>query len=140
MNYLSSTVLVPVVLFLAACAAKNPVDASGPMTDEELMTQVQHNTFQYFWNGAEPVSGMACERIHLDGVYPDHDQTVVTSGGSGFGVMAILVGIERGFITRQEGFERLEKITGWLEKADRFHGMYPHWFYGETGKVKPFNI
>ena len=139
MNYLSSTVLVPVFLFLAACAAKNPVDASGPMTDEELMTQVQHNTFQYFWNGAEPVSGMACERIHLDGVYPDHDQTVVTSGGSGFGVMAILVGIERGFITRQEGFERLEKITGWLEKADRFHGMYPHWFYGETGKVKPFS-
>merc|ERR1712000_785291 len=98
-----------------------------------------YQTFQYFWDGAEPNSGLARERVHMDGIYPQNDQNVVTSGGSGFGVMAILVGIERGFITRQEGVERFETILNFLDSADRFHGVYPHWWYGDTGKVKPFS-
>ncbi len=131
------------LLALAACQTKNPVSTSSPpiekLSDNSLLTLVQKQTFQYFWDGAEPTSGLARERIHLDGAYPDNDQNVVTSGGSGFGVMAILVGIERGFITRQQAVQQFEKILGWLEKADRFHGIYPHWWHGETGKVKPFS-
>ncbi len=107
--------------------------------DQRIFDVVQRATFQYFWDGAEPVSGLARERVHLDGHYPQRDSSVVTSGGSGFGVMAILVGIERGFITRQQGVERFEKILAFLEKADRFHGAWPHWWQGETGKVKPFS-
>jgi len=107
--------------------------------DEELFTNVQQQTFQYFWEGAEPKSGMARERINMDNVYPQNDKDVVTSGGGGFGVMAILVGIHRGFITRDQGRERLEKIVHFLQNADRFHGAWPHWLYGKTGKVKPFS-
>lgn len=114
-------------------------EAKFTAEDEDLFTDVQHQTFQYFWDGAEPVSGMARERIHVDNIYPEKDQNVVTSGGSGFGVMAILVGIHRGFITRDQGRERLEKIVQFLKTADRFHGAWPHWWHGETGKVKPFS-
>lgn len=113
--------------------------AKDSLTDDSLLTLVQKQTFNYFWEGAEPTSGLARERIHMDGVYPQNDQDVVTTGGSGFGVMAILVGIERNFITRQQGMERLTKITDFLAKADRFHGAWPHWMYGKTGKVKPFS-
>ncbi|WP_114784512.1 glucoamylase family protein [Botryobacter ruber] len=114
-------------------------ESTGKLSDEELLTLVQRNTFQYFWDGAEPTSGLARERIHMDGQYPQNDQNVVTTGASGFGVMAILVGIERGFITREQGFERLQKAVNYLEKADRFYGAWPHWIQGETGKVKPFS-
>ena len=113
--------------------------ASDYMSDDSLMTLIQYRTFQYFGDGAEPTSGMARERYHVDGIYPDNDMNVVTSGGTGFGVMGILVGIERGFITRDEGLEHLRKIVGFLQKADRFHGAWSHWIYGETGKVKPFS-
>lgn len=113
-------------------------DSTQTLSDDSLMTLVQYRTFQYFWDGAEPTSGAARERFHMDNVYPDNDKHIVTSGGTGFGVMAILVGIERKFITRQEGYERLDKLVGWLETADRFHGAWPHWLNGETGKVKPF--
>lgn len=130
------------VLIFSACAKRPASVTEGKkatqLTDDELFKLVQRNTFEYFWSGAEPTSGLACERIHLDGVYPDNDQYVVTTGGSGFGVMAILVGIERGFITRKEGFERLRHIAAWLEKADRFHGIWPHWLDGRTGKTVPF--
>jgi hypothetical protein len=112
---------------------------SDSVSTDSLLTLIQYQTFQYFLTGAEPNSGMACERINMDGIYPQNDKNVVTTGGSGFGVMAILTAIERNFITRKQGVERLEKIVGFLEKADRFHGAWPHWLHGETGKVKPFS-
>lgn len=106
---------------------------------EDLLTLVQQQTFNYFWEGAEPNSGMSPERIHMDNIYPSNDKNIVTTGGTGFGLMAILVGIKRGFITREEAFNRFVKITNFLEKADRFHGAWPHWLNGETGKIKPFS-
>lgn len=136
-----------VLLFLLSCkpAAQQTVPAeTGVVTfasaeDEKIFTEVERATFQYFWEGAEPNSGLARERYHNDNVYPQNDQHIVTSGGGGFGVMAILVGMERKFITREEGVQRLEKIVGFLETADRFHGAWPHWWNGETGKVQPFS-
>lgn len=107
-------------------------------TDEALMDSVQYQTFNYFWNGAEPVSGLARERLHLDNVYPNNDKDIITTGGSGFGLMAILVGVERKFITREQALERYEKIVDFLEKADRFHGAWPHWLH-PSGKVAPFS-
>lgn len=107
--------------------------------DDSLLTLVQKQTFNYFWDAAEPVSGMARERVHIDDIYPSNDRNVVTSGGSGFGLMAILVGIERGFITKKQALDRFEQVLDFLESADRFHGVYPHWWFGDTGKVKAFS-
>ncbi len=133
--------LVVLLLFVTSCTQTRTSsnDSNAPLTDEQLLDSVQYRFFQYFWDGAEPVSGMARERYHVDGNYPQNDMHVVTTGGSGFGVMAILVGIERGFVTREEGFQRLLQIVNFLEKADRFHGVWPHWLNGETGRVQPFS-
>ena len=90
------------------------------------------------WDGAEQTSGLAPERIHLDRNYPQNDSSVVTTGGSGFGIAGILVAIDRKFISREEGVARLHKIVDYLTRADRFHGVWPHWLDGPTGKVKPF--
>ena len=106
--------------------------------DDDFLDYIEKVHFNYMWEGAEANSGLACERIHLDGVYPQNDKTVVTIGGSGFGVAGLIVGMERGFITRAEGVARLHKIVDFLTRADRFHGVWPHWLEGTTGKVKPF--
>lgn len=112
-------------------AMADPTPKFPILTDEELLTLVQQQTFNYFWDFAHPASGMARER--------NTSGDLVTSGGSGFGIMAIIVGIERGFITRQQGIERLDKILDFLETADRFHGVWPHWINGNTGEVIPFS-
>ncbi len=119
-------------------SSRNNQTTSPTLSDDSLLTLTQERTFQYFWDGAEPSSGMARERYIMSGEYPQDDKNVVTTGGSGFGIMAIIVGMERGFISRQQGVQRLEKITSFLQSADRFHGVWPHWLYGETGEVKPF--
>lgn len=118
-------------------------DANTPgakITDDSLLTLVQYRTSKYFIDGAEPNSGMARERIHMDGVYPEDDMNVVTTGGTGFGLMAVIASVERGFITREEGVNRIRRIVNFLGMADRFHGAWPHWLQGETGKVKPFSL
>jgi len=101
------------------------------VSEDSLLTLVQKQTFRYFHDYAHPVSGMTRERLGSG--------DIVTSGGSGFGLMAILTGIERNFITRQEGFEQFGKIVEFLRKSDRFHGAFPHWMNGATGKVYPFS-
>jgi hypothetical protein len=101
------------------------------LSDGELLDMVQQYTFRYFWDFAHEESGMARER--------NTSGNTVTSGGSGFGIMTIPVGIERGYITREQGITRTLKILNFLSTADRFHGAWSHWIHGNTGKVIPFS-
>ncbi len=112
-------------------SAIDPTPKFPLITDDELLTLVQQQTFKYFWDFGHPTSGLARER--------NTSGNTVTTGGSGFGVMAILVGIQRNFITRNEGVLRLDKIVNFLGTADRFHGAWPHWMDGNTGRVIPFS-
>lgn len=108
------------------------VAVTQELVDEEFLDMVQRATFRYFWDYAHPVSGLARERLGSG--------ETVTIGGSGFGVMALLVGIERDFIKREQGVERMLKILNFLNtQADRFHGAFPHWMNGTTGAVIPFS-
>lgn len=110
----------------------NIVSASTrDMSDDELLSMLQEATFRYFWDYGHPVSGLARERYNSG--------NTVTTGGSGFGIMALITGIERGFITRSQGIERMKKILSFLSSADKFHGAFPHWLDGSTGKVIPFS-
>ena len=101
------------------------------LSDEELLTKIQEQTFKYFWDFGHPVSGLARER--------NTSGNIVTSGGSGFGLLAMIVAVERGFISRAEAIQRWQKIMNFLESADRFHGAWSHWINGVTGKVQPFS-
>lgn len=108
------------------------------LSDEALLDTVESQTLKYFWDYAEPNSGMARERFHPDGNYPRNDADIVTTGGSGFGLMAIVAGIDRGFIPRKEAVARLDKIADFLGNTTRFHGAWPHWINGKTGETKAF--
>ena len=103
------------------------------ISDNALLDLVQQQTFKYFWDFGHPVSGLARERSN-------GDNNVVTTGGSGFGIMAIPVAINRNFITRAEGLTRMQKIVGFLKNtAPHFHGAFSHWMNGTTGAVVPFS-
>lgn len=101
------------------------------LTDEQLLTLIQEQTFKYFWDFGHPVSGLARER--------NTSGETVTFGGSGFGLMAMIVAVERGFITLEEALDRWKLIVEFVTNGDRFHGAFPHWMNGSTGKVQPFS-
>jgi hypothetical protein len=102
------------------------------ISDNALLDLVQRQTFKYFWDFGHPTSGLARER--------NNSGDLVTSGGSGFGIMAIVTAVSRNFITRSEGLARMQKIVGFLKNnAQKFHGAFPHWLNGSTGVVIPFS-
>jgi hypothetical protein len=102
------------------------------ISDSLLLDLVQRQTFKYFWDFGHPVSGMARER--------NTSGDLVTSGGTGFGIMAIIVGIERKFITRKQGLDRLNTMTDFLQNTTaKYHGAFPHWLNGATGATIPFS-
>lgn len=102
------------------------------MDNEQLLTSIQLATFRYFWDFAHPDCGMARER------FATYDRQKVTVGGTGMGLMTIVVGVERGFVTRSEAAQRVLKIFTFLrDKAPRYHGVWPHWVNGTTGEIIP---
>ena len=111
----------------------DPSNKFPRISDSELFDKVQRQTFKYFWDFGHPVSGLARERSN-------GDNNLVTSGGSGFGVMAIITGINRNFITRTEGLARMQTITAFLKNtAQTIKGAFPHWLNGTTGAVIAFS-
>ncbi len=102
--------------------------ATHELSDDELLTMLQEACFRYYWEGAHPVAGATLENI-------PGDDRIVATGASGFGVMTLIVGVERGFITRDQGIERLQKILDFLEKAPRYHGAWSHFMNGYSAQT-----
>jgi hypothetical protein len=110
----------------------DPADKFPRITDAQLLDSVQRRTLTFFWEDGHPVSGMARER--------NASGDIVTSGGTGFGIMAMISAVHRGFITRPDARDRINKITDFLlTKATRYHGAYAHWINGSTGVTVPFS-
>ena len=123
---LSSTIVMMLT------TAFDPANKFPVISDSALVQLVQQQTFKYFWDFGHPVSGLARER--------NNSGETVTSGGSGFGIMAIITGIHRNFITRAQGLARMQTMVGFLKNtAQKFHGAFPHWLNGTTGAVIPFS-
>lgn len=108
------------------------------LTDDEILDLVQKQTFGYFWEFAEPNSGMARERSQ-NMAYNGDSPKIVTTGGTGFGLAAFPIAVERGWITKEEAITRLDKILNFLENAPTYHGAYSHWYRGDLVKTRPFS-
>ncbi|WP_309613227.1 glucoamylase family protein [Flavobacterium sp.] len=134
---LRSLIVLQFLLVSCSCSNQsNDVPSEEQLTDEQLLDLVQKDALKYFWDYAETNSKLARERYHVNDI--NTDANLVTTGGSGFGLMTILVGIERGFVPRAEALTRLNTALSFLENADRFHGAWSHWINGTNGYVVPF--
>ncbi|MBV4357723.1 glucoamylase family protein [Pinibacter aurantiacus] len=148
-NILKHAVCLSFLLIAFGCAATfaqkkqkenttgvfDPTKRPKNLSDSALLDLVQKQTFRYFWDFGHPVSGLARERSNRSYDYGDE---VVTTGGSGFGIMSIIVAANRKWITREQAAERMNKIVKFLWKADAYHGVFPHWLDGATGKTIRF--
>lgn len=117
-------------------ASFNAANRPKNLSDSALLDQVQKQTFRYFWDFAHPVSGLSRERSN---VAYNYGSEVVTTGGTGFGIMAVIVAAERKWITRDTAAKFLLKMVNFLLKANSYHGVFPHWLNGATGQTIPFS-
>lgn len=140
----NSLCFISVIFFLFNC--KEPKtnqlissqENSMGISDEDILELVQKQTFKYFWDFAEPTSGLARERSQKD-AYEGEGYKIITIGGSGFGLACFPIAVNRGWITKKEAIERLKRILDFLEKAETYHGAFSHWYNGVTAKTRPFS-
>ena len=112
--------------------AIDSTDKFPRITDSALLDLVESQTFQYFWGFGHPVCGMARER--------NTSGDVVTTGGTGFGIMAMLAAVQRGFIARTQALSRIDTIVNFLtNETTRYHGAFSHWINGSSGATIPFS-
>ncbi len=137
-NFVSAWFLFCITFFAHAqnTTATSAEPTKKTLSDSALLDLVQKQSFRYFYDFAHPVSGLARERSNRAYNYGNE---VVTIGGSGFGVMAFIVATERKWINRDSAVNHLLKEVNFLMKADTYHGIFPHWLNGETGKTIPFS-
>jgi hypothetical protein len=135
MNKILFTCFAILPLFLNAQKTL-PIQRPKNLSDTSLLELVQKQTFKYFWDFAHPVSGLARERSN---VAYEYGSEVVTTGGSGFGIMSVIVAAERGWIKRDTAARFLLKLVSFLSKANSYHGVFPHWMNGATGQTIPFS-
>ncbi len=112
-----------------------PVEATAQIrdfSDEELLDMLQRYTFRYFWEGAHQATGMALERSNSGA-------STAASGATGMGLMAMIVAYEREYKPRDEIKDRILMILGFLEKCERHHGAWSHWYNADTYKTRPFS-
>ena len=143
MNKIIGCLFLGAIFFSAPSFAQKIITAQFEATkraknlsDSALLDVVQQQTFRYFWNFAHPVSGLSRERSN--GAY-GYGNEAVTTGGTGFGIMSIIVATERKWIGRDTAAKLLLKMVQFLSKADAYHGVFPHWLNGITGKTIPFS-
>lgn len=117
-------------------AVFDPTTRPKNLSDSALLDLVQKQTFRYFWDFAHPVSGLARERSNSNFGY-GHE--TVTTGGTGFGIMSVIVAVERKWIGRDTAAKFLLKMVNFLLKSESYHGVFPHWMDGATGKTIPFS-
>jgi hypothetical protein len=120
----------------AAPLASTPSAASlATLPDEGLLEVVQRQTFNFFWQGAHPFSGLALDRSPAHREQANHKTAI---GGSGFGIMALIVAVERSWIAREAALDRLGRMLDVLTAATVYHGAFPHYLNGRTGATIPF--
>jgi hypothetical protein len=107
------------------------------LSDDALLDRVQRQTLRYFWDFGHPASGMARERSNPVPGYDFRD--TVTTGGTGFGIMAMIAGAARGFLPRDEVRKRVARMVDFLARAKRHHGVLPHFLHGASGTTIPFS-
>ena len=134
--------VVTVIFFIGSAGAQTKTISFDPLrrpknlSDSALLDLVQKQTFRYFWDFAHPVSGMARERSNENFGYGNE---TVTTGGTGFGIMSVIVATERKWISRDTAAKFLLNMVQFLLKADSYHGAFPHWMNGATGKTIAFS-
>lgn len=102
------------------------------------LDELQRAALRYIWEEGDPETGLAYEASF---VFPGVGRPLAV-GGTGFGVAAIVVGVERGWIERDDAVERVLRIGRFLRDDSprtQLHGAFPHWLHEDTGHIVNFS-
>lgn len=104
--------------------------------DQEFLEDLSRRSFRYFWEQADPHTGLVLDRARADG--SPHDQThrnVASIAATGFGLTALCIASERRWVEPREARERARAtLRFFAERARHERGWFYHWMDSKTGE------
>jgi hypothetical protein len=133
-NHKTIVLLALIVTLLPhSLRAQQPVFSEA---DQTFLDDVQRRSFQYFWERADPDTGLVADRARSDGSQLDQNHRNVGSiAATGYGLTALCIAAERGWVTRVEASQRTRNtLRFFAERAYQQRGWFYHWLDMKTGE------
>ena len=136
------------VLLLLACAVFQstaltshaiapPLSAKYSLSaaDEIFLEDMERREFRYFWEQADPGTGLVPDRARTDNSPLDENHRDVASiAATGFGLSALCIAAERQWIQPDQAKERVRAtLRFFADRAEQFHGWFYHWLDAKSG-------
>lgn len=158
LNILSRTLRAQLLLLLLVCSitashsvvrataaapnlwAKPGVTSPARLSaaDQAFLEDLSRRSFQYFWEHADPQTGLVLDRAHTDGRPHGEGEPsyrIASSAATGFGLTALCIAAERRWVKEAEARERVRTtLRFFAERAEHQHGWFYHWMERTTGE------
>jgi hypothetical protein len=108
-----------------------PPTIAKPMTNEEFLEEWQRRCFAFFWEQADPETGLIADRAPADG---SRRGGVASIASVGFGLTAICIADERSWVSPEDAYQRVLTTVRFLEQMPTVHGYYYHFVDSRTGQ------
>lgn len=100
--------------------------------DDQFLNDVEHASFLFFWEQGSPRTGMVKDRCN---VRAERQGDAASIAATGFGLTALCIGAQRGFIPAGDALERVFVTLRFLwKKLPNHRGFFYHFANPETGE------
>jgi hypothetical protein len=125
----------PSFLNIRAAESLRTNQVSLTARNEAFLEDLERRMFRYFWEQADPNTGLVPDRARTDGSLLDENHRDVASiAATGFGLTALCIAATRKWIDPRDAKERVRATLHYFaERAEQFHGWFYHWLDAKTG-------
>ena len=113
-----------------------PAAAHLSAQDDAFLEDLSRRAFQFFWDATDPNTGITREHWYWNGTpYPAERRDVGSTGATGFGITALCIGAEHGWVPREQARQRaLNALRYYALHAPQEHGWFYHWLNVVNGE------
>ena len=103
--------------------------------DQSFLEDLERRSFRYFWEEADPNTGLVPDRARTDGSPLDENHhNVASTAATGFGLTGLCIAADHGWIDQRLAHDRaLNTLRFFATKAFQEHGWFYHWIDAKTG-------
>jgi hypothetical protein len=102
--------------------------------DEKFLDDIEQRGLRFFIDESDPTTGLIRDRANAHGGVGNNPDDAASIASVGFGLTAYCIGAERGWMTKQDAYDRSLRVIKFMhDRAPAMHGTFYHFLNMRTG-------